>query len=327
VKVLAIDAYGNRVPDAAFTLSTSPGTTLSGTTSGTSATGAGSIPLGEAWFNTLSINSISSAKTDAYNLKATSGATVGTSAKFRIVSDLAACTGQTKCTNTTSNSNVATPENSYSLSAATNGTFSDVVQTTNFSSPGLDVDSQCTERGKLKTIGNAIDVRVIGTTSSSKPTTTMFVTIKQKTLQFYGISARNAAAFNVCLGALYLDGSNTGSQGSASSVPSVVPQHRTWNGIDAKGKSKAATLAKDADDLYRWWGTVADCSASFIVRTFDPCSNLKTKSASAVAAELTRVSGTTWTTSQVNTRLNYIDGDIGIFITKPFPWDGKGGVY
>ena len=201
------------------------------------------------------------------------------------------------------------------------------LQTTNFSDPSLDVNLNCSERGSLKTIGSAIDVRLVGSNATNSPTTTMFVTIKHQTLKYYGISARNAANFNVCLGTLFLDGANTGTQASANKALTYNTLRRTWYGIDAKGNKKLAGLSADADGLYRWWGTVANCSSSFIVKTYDPCSNLKTKSASAVAAELTRVTGTTWTVTDVNTKLNYIDGDVGIFITKPFPWDGKGGVY
>ena len=59
--------------------------------------------------------------------------------------------------------------------------------------------------------------------------------------------------------------------------------------------------------------------------SYDPCITIRTKSASVVAAQMTSVTGDTWTVAKVNTDLNFFDGDVGIFIRKPFPWDGKGG--
>ena len=69
----------------------------------------------------------------------------------------------------------------------------------------------------------------------------------------------------------------------------------------------------------------ADCTMKYINKTKDPCIDLKTKSASEAATELTKVTGTTWTVSDVNNKLNFVNGDIGLFIIKPFPWDGKAG--
>ena len=40
---------------------------------------------------------------------------------------------------------------------------------------------------------------------------------------------------------------------------------------------------------------------------------------------MTSITGDTWTVARVNSDLNFFDGDVGIFVRKPFPWDGKGG--
>jgi hypothetical protein len=315
VKVLAIDAYGNRVPNVSIAIGTTPNVaSFTGDTPQTTSNGiATSVPYGEAWFSTLSIGTISGTKTDAYTLGASATGAAGISESFRIVSDLANCVGQTTCTNKTTNNSIQKPENTFSQVKATSGTLG-IVQTTNFSDPSLDVDGQCTTvRGKSKTIGNAVDVRLVGAIGTSAPTTTMLMMIKQQTLKFYGISSRNAASFNVCLGAKYL--------------PETGTPTRPWWGIDKQGKAKAATQGLDADLINRYWGVLADCSASFIVSTYDPCVQLKTKSASALAAQMSQVTGTTWTVSDVNTKLNFYDGDVAILQRHPYPWDGKGGSF
>jgi hypothetical protein len=332
VKVLAVDPYGNRKPGIAVSIAPSPAanpaSAFTGGTPAITTSSGGAVPLGEAWFSSMSIGTVSSLHTDAYTLSATGGSKVGNSGSFRIVSSLDQCTGKNKCINNTSNNSIDKPENSYSVSRITAGSFGNVVETTNFTNAS-DVNTKCAADRTGPTIGNAIDVRVLGIdlTSSTKPTTTMFVTLKMKTLKFYGLTARNAASYDVCLGTLLLDGAATGTQTSANKALTYAPFNRTWIGKDKKAKAKAAALSTDADGLYRWWAVVADCSASFINKAYDPCISLKSKSASAVATEMTKVTGTTWTVADVNTKLNYVDGDIGIFISKPFPWDGKGGSY
>ncbi len=318
VKVLATDAYGNRKPavSVGITRQQVPNSGFAGTFTGTqpksTSDGSGTTPLGEAWFSDLKITTISGTATDRYTLTATSGSETDISSSFRVVSDLAQCTGQSKCSNNTTNNSVQKPENSFSQAKSTGGVFGNVITTTNFSDPALDVDQRCSADRTGATIGSAIDVRVIGAgLTTAKPTTTMVMIIKKETLKFYGLSARNAAAFNVCLGAMSIGDPNTAA----------------WIGKDKAGKQKAAAVANDVDGLKRYWGVVADCSAKFINKTYDPCINLKVKSASKVAAEMTKVTGETWTVARVNSELNYFDSDVAIVINKPFPWDGKGGSY
>jgi hypothetical protein len=184
-----------------------------------------------------------------------------------------------------------------------------IVQTTNFSDPALDVNNYCTagRTGKAGSIGNATDVRVIGAGTATSPTTTMLTVVKMNTLKFYGITSRNAAAFNVCLGALNLEGNTT----------------VRWTGIDKQAKPILSTPGTDADGLPRQWAMVGDCTAKFIDKTKDPCVVLKTKSASALATQMTKTTGTTWTVAMVNSQLNFFDGDIAILQNHPWPWDGK----
>ena len=134
-----------------------------------------------------------------------------------------------KCTNKSTNSNAIKPENSFSITKSTNGVFNQVVQTTNFSDPALDVNGQCV---KAAAIGNAVDERVKGIdqNSTTKPTTTMFVNLKMKTLQAYKVQSRNADSFGVCLGALFLDGDATGTKASADKVKTLPL--RPWWGIE-----------------------------------------------------------------------------------------------
>jgi hypothetical protein len=211
----------------------------------------------------------------------------------------------------------------------TNGNL-DLVQTTNFALP-TDVDGQClSQRGKFKTVGVATDMRVIGTTATTKPTSTMVTIIKQKALQFFGVSSRNAGSFDVCLGAMYLDGPSTGTQTSAQGAHLTTTSGTIsggWRGKDRKAKQTTALLAADVDGLWRWWSVPADCTASFVRANYDPCIQLKTKSASALAAQLTASTGQTWTVSDVNSKLNYFDGDVAIVQRHPFPWDGKAGSF
>lgn len=318
VKVLATDEFGNRKPAISIGITrhaVSPSTfggTFAGTTPVSTSNGTGTTPIGEAWFSDLKITTISGAATDKYKLTAAAtGADDADSSNFRIVSDLANCTGQTKCFNNTKNNSVDKPENSYSQSKTTVGNFGNVITTTNFSDPTLDVNARCTGVRTNSTIGSAIDVRVVGAgLATSKPTSTMVMILPIKTLKFYGLTARNADSYNVCLGAIYLDSDTATS----------------WTGRDKKNKALEATQAPDADGIQRWWGVPADCSQKYL-DSKDPCISLKTKSASAVAARMTQVTGETWTVTRVNSELNFFDGDIAIFVTKPFPWDGKGGLY
>jgi len=249
-------------------------------------------------------------------LRATSGTVTGDSSSFRIVSDLANCLNQPKCFNNTKNNSVDKPENSYSQSKTTTGQFGNVITTTNFSNPALDVDGKCSGVRTQSTIGSAIDVRVVGAAADIRDaTTTMVMILPMKTLKFYKLTARNADAYNVCLGTINLNGSTSNAD--------------RWTGKDRKNKPVFATQAPDADGINRYWGVPADCGQKYLTTDAipDPCISLKSKSASAVAARMTQVTGEAWTVARVNSELNYFDGDIAIFITKPFPWDGKGGLY
>jgi hypothetical protein len=317
VKVLARDAFGNNKPGVGVTITAdpavSPASAFVGTKTGTTADGTGTTPLGEVWFGSLKITAISGTKTDKYKLVATSGTVTKDSQTFRIVSDLANCFDQPKCFNNTKNNSVDKPENSYSQAKTASGTFGNVFTTTNFSDPVSDVDNRCSSVRTRSTIGSAIDVRVVGAAADIKnATTTMVMVLPMKTLKFYNLTARSADSYNVCLGAINLNGSTSNSD--------------AWIGKDKKNKALAASQGLDADSLNRFWGVPADCGQKYL-RPTDPCISLKTKSAKDVAARMTQVTGETWTIARVNSELNYVNADVAIFITKPFPWDGKGGLY
>jgi hypothetical protein len=317
VKVVALDAYGNRKPGQSVGISRQAfpsgghSGTFTGTQPKTTSDGSGATPLGEAWFSDLKLSTISGTATDRYTLTAASGSKTRVSSSFRIVRDLANCSNQAKCFNSTKNNSIPNPENSYSQAKAS-GTFgNNVITTTNFSNPALDVDNKCTSVRTRASIGSAIDVRVVGAPSDlSSATTTMVMTIPIETLKHYGLTARNADAYNVCIGTLDL-----------GTTPSAA-----WTGKDRKNKAFDAQPSTDADGLQRMWGVPADCGQKYLIPS-DPCISLKSKSASAVATRLTQVTGETWTVARVNNELNYFDGDIAIFITKPFPWDAKGAGY
>ena len=315
VKVLATDAFGNRKPNISIGI-TRQASGFAGNFTGTqpkpTSDGTGATPLGEAWFSDLKITDISNTGTNRYTLTAAGGSDTDISSSFRIVSDLANCLGQSKCFNNTKNNSVDKPENSYSQSKTTSGQFGNVITTTNFSD-GADVNAQCGGVRTGNTIGNAIDVRVVGSgLSTSKPTSTMVMILPLKTLKFYGLTARNADAYNACLGAINLNGSTNPAD--------------AWTGRDRKNKALPASQDLDADGINRYWGVPADCGQKYL-KPSDPCISLKSKSATQVAARMALVTGEAWTVARVNSELNYVDGDIAIFITKPFPWDGKSGLY
>ena len=225
-------------PSGNFTGGTPAVTTASSTSS--------SSALGEAWFPSLSISFVSNAKTDAYTLLASGGGKNVTSGSFRIVADLANCTNVNKCTNRSTNNNAIKPENSFSITKSTSGVFSQVIQTTNFSDPALDVNNQCV---KSAAIGNAVDERVKGIDQNSptKPTTTH---VRQPQDQdpavLQGPVRRNADSYSVCLGALFLDGDERPAQ-EASAVGARRRGRRR-----RMGKKKAAVVAgADADHMWR----------------------------------------------------------------------------
>ncbi len=95
-----------------------------------------------------------------------------------------------------------------------------------------------------------------------------------------------------------------------------MPAH----GVDGTGDPQ--------DGFYRYWGVPAACGTKGLNSNPllpDPCIALKTKSSTDVLNQINRTAQPKWTAADV--AKIFTEGDIAIFITKPFPWDSKGGGY
>ena len=115
-------------------------------------------------------------------------------------------------------------------------------------------------------------------------------------------TSRNAASFNVCIGATWL----------GSGTPTTA--QLTWN-LNSKGKLVPA-VHEGTTNVY--WGVATNCSA-LPPNDPRPCVAVRSKQ----AIDVQNYFG--WTPAQVATYMK--DSDLGIIIRKNFPWDGKGGVY
>jgi hypothetical protein len=280
VTVLAADAWGN--PGAGLSVGMSTSTALGGTTTRTTASN------GVASFNDLSIGT-----TGTYQLTATSGSATATSVPFQIVLDLAVCSGDS-CTGQATVGGRTDRQTTFS-SVETNELFDDVALTTSFI--GDNSAAQCL--GSSGIFGQVTDVRVVGDgISDAEPSFLVALIVPKATLQALSLTARNAESFDVCLGALRLDGGNTG-----------------WTGKATVDDSDPATsLGTDG----AWWGWVADCGT---VGADDPCVKVKTKNAGQLASALGMSSS-----SPEFKALGFSSSDLGIVVQKTWPWDGKMGM-
>jgi hypothetical protein len=292
-KVLAIDQFGNRVggvSGVAITKTAGSGTLTNGGARSTATGTPGVAPYGEASFDTMTINALGSA-----TLRAASGSLTVATTSLRILDDLEACDGH-NCDNlANTNANVR----SYAL-INTDGDFFDTSQQTNVIldtaiAPVGDFASKCTGASPFT---SGPDIRVVGSgINTTAPMTTMVIIVPKDVLKAKGITARNASSFNVCLGALWIDSQNT-------PTPWTV-----------KGGGSAQT--RGTGDPLRYWGTPADCIPNVVATS--PCIDLRTKQAADVANYLHM------TAAQVATFMK--DSDVAVIVKKPWPWDGKGGLY
>lgn len=286
VKVVALDAYGNRVGGVSVTIGVDPATTLAGTkTVATSSGGSpGVAPYGEASFGNLSITQYG-----AYQLTAAAGALAATSSSFEIVADLSNCTGST-CKNTGRSAGTNLQVTYSSLTGV--ATFSGVTLTTSFI--GDATDAGCS--GSADAFGELSEVRVQGGgVTTVQPSFQLAMIIPKGTLQSFAITSRAADSFNMCLGATRLDGGTGGWDGRATIGGPIVELSADVNGI--------------------YWGWVADCGTAGL-ESDDPCVSLKTKNAGALQAELGM-------TKNEFRQLGFASSDLALVITKPWPWDGK----
>ena len=284
VKVIALDQYGNRVSGVGVTVSSSPtgaGPTTVNTASGT----PGQSPYGEASFSSLSITPYG-----RYVLSASAGALSATSVSFEVVADLANCSGQ-QCKSTGKSAGTNLQVTYSSLSGVT--TFSNVTLTTSFI--GDATDAGCT--GAADAFGELSEVRVQGAgVTTVQPDFQLAMIIPKATLQSFALTSRAADSFNMCLGAVRLDGGTAGWHGRATIGGPIVELGADGNGI--------------------YWGWVADCGTAGVIDGEDPCVSLKTKNAGQLQAELGM-------TKNEFKALGFASSDLALVIEKPYPWDGK----
>jgi len=296
VKVIALDTFGNRVGGVSVTMTSTPDSPsdstddLDGTKTGsTSASGSfGTSPYGEVEFSDLSIT-----KYGRYQLTATAGTLSATSTSFEIVADLAKCT--TSPCNSTGRSVGSNLQITYS--SLTGVSLSNVALTTSFIGAASDVEcaSPTTAFGQLS------EVRVQGTgVQDAEPDFKLAMIMPKATLQNLGLTSRAADTYNMCLGATRLDGGTGG-----------------WKGRTVIGGSVVTLTDPDNDGVF--WGFVAECGNAELGDT-DPCVSLKTKNAGQLQAEL-------GLSKSDFKQLGFVSSDLAVVIRKPFPWDGKSGLY
>lgn len=296
VKVIALDTFGNRVGGVQVTMSSSPDTSdpaddLRGTkvvaTNNTAA--LGTAPYGEASFGDLEIT-----KFGDYTLSASAaGPLSATSASFEIVADLAKCT-TSPCSSTgrSAGSNLQ-----ITYSSLTGVSLSNVALSTSFIGAASDVECA----SPTAAFGQLSEVRVQGTgVEAAEPDFQLAMIIPKATLQNLGLTSRAADSYNMCLGATRLDGGVGG-----------------WKGRTAIDGPIDILTDPDNDGVY--WGFVAECGSTEL-RDTDPCISLKTKNAGQLQAEL-------GLSKSAFKQLGFVSSDLAVVIRKPFPWDGKSGLY
>ena len=280
---------------------------------------------------TLETTKLYATATQAATSSVPAGSANQPSRQIRIVLRVTACPESMKCSQTAMDTfspkaGIQLPENAYGQLIGTSNLYtpngpSNVLLTTNFL-PGSTVDGKCqttSPSGTNSTIGTAVELRVTGVgITNPKPSSTMLIILKMKTLQYYGVSSRNASAFNVCLGSFNL---------SSPTTPSAP-----WMSVNPKGGLMTAhgvdSTSDPADGFYRYWGVPAACGTKGLNSNPlmpDPCIAMKTKSSTDVLNQINKTAQPKWTAADVSKI--FTDGDIAIFITKPFPWDSKGGGY
>ncbi len=196
--------------------------------------------------STLETTRLYATATQAATLSVPAGSVNQPSRQIRIVLQVSACTASTKCSLTAKDMfspkpGTQLPENAYGQIVGQSnlyapGTSTNVLLTTNFL-PASSVDGQCkttSPSGTNSTIGTAVELRLTGVgITNPKPSSTMLIILPMKTLQYYSVASRNAAAFNVCLGSFNL------------SLPTTP--FMPWMSVESQGGAHASTRG-------RWYG-------------------------------------------------------------------------
>ena len=290
VKVIALDQFGNRVGDVGIEM-TAPanldGTKTATTDNTTSSFGAS--PYGEASFSSLSITEFGN-----YQLTATAGSLTATSTSFEIVADLAKCTASS-CKNTGRSVGTNLQITYSSLTGVS--TLSGLTLTTSFIG---DASTAGCSGSAVGSIGELSEVRVQGGgVTTAQPSIQLAVILPKLTLQNLGLTSRAVDTYNLCLGAVRLDGGTTG-----------------WEGRQTLG-GPLVTLTPDSDGVF--WGWAADCDTPGL-DAGSPCVSLKTKNAGQLQAELGM------TKNEVK-NLPFESSDLALVVDEPYPWDVKVGVH
>lgn len=298
VKVLALDAYGNRVDGVSVTIDDDDaGVALAGIKTVSTAGGTlGVAPFGEASFSTLSLPDLGT-----YALVAAAGLLGATSVDFEVVADLAKCDGSS-CKNTGDYVSSTVPQRTYGTISPNRSLFAnDVVLTTQFVAKGA---SRCANDDAI-VFGQTTEVRVQDTTAggpgvtATEPGFQVSLLYPYQTLQALNITSRGVPSFEVCLGATLIDPGYTGGPWQAKNLTTGVLEN----------------AQEDPDASGVFWGWVPDCAA-VVSLLGNPCIELRTKSASQLQSQLGL------TRAQFRS-FGYKSGDLALVVRKPWPWDGK----
>jgi hypothetical protein len=231
-----------------------------------------------------------------------------TSADFRIVNDLAPCRGPL-CKNSIGNGgNNNTLQYLYGQ-IRTGSSYADTTLTTQFL-PAGSIDGFC---GGIRAVNMPVELRAAGSDVAVTNTGYMVLIIPKNTLKASGILNRGIPSFNICLGALYLGGTQ-GAYGSNTATGWMAKRP------SGTGLVQTTPLFEPASGYWRYWGTPANCGAAGLSGT-DPCILLRTKKKADITALINQ--GVLSAGADANMR----DSDLAIVVKKPGPWDGKGGMY
>jgi len=226
----------------------------------------------------------------------TSATTFVDATPIQIVYDLKACDAGS-CKNSVDNGqkNVQRAVNTITTGGDFYTGTTNVILTTSF----FDTTPFQGECGVSTFIGMGTEAKLEGTgVGSTAPTTTMLLLIPKKSLLAFGVSARSAASFQVCLGADRLDGGTD-----------------PWIAKNAAGVLVPAVL-----DGTTYWGNAADCSA-FTAGSSNPCAALNTKNVGDVQAYFTSI-GDTATAASIPSLMG--NSDLAVIVRQSYPWDQKG---
>ena len=309
VTVTAKDQYGNTATGYSGTVhftSTDTGSRVSLPADSTLTNGTGTF---SATLVTIGNQTITA--TDTSSSSITGGATTFVAS--------AVCTSWTNC-----NGNATSPDQDlFGNLFSPGGSAPTVYLTLGLNSTTGDAgiyNADCGVPTGAQLVGQEGNLQVFGNAPTDMQTTQVMIFHKAY-LQSIGYASRNAAQFNVCLGAIYLP--NPSATASGNLTYAGAAYSGTWYGKEASGNQQPAQFATDYTGTGRWWATAADCSATFIRPGYDPCVGLKTKNGSQLRSYLTSLNF-----SDVTNVMKFMgSGDLAIVVVKSYPWDSRGAYY